>query len=74
MRQLEQRGPLPGHLESLFWLLPLASLAQCHVLFTLLSPDIVCLSAPDVTWANEGVTQMTNSYLITNCQCQGLIY
>ena len=70
MQQLEQRRPLPGHLESLFWLLPLASLAQCHVLFTLLSPDM----GKCVTWANEGVTQVTNSYLITNCQCQVLIY
>ena len=67
MQQLEQAGTIDWVTWGSCFGPDLLSLAQCHVLFTDIAPR-----APDVTWANEGLIEMTNSYLITNYQVPGV--
>ena len=74
MQQLEQRRPLPWSPGDL--VLVVTTSLTGSVSRVVYSPlpwhQIMCLSAPDVTRANEGMIEMTNSYLITNCQVPGV--
>ena len=70
-----ERGPLTGSPGGLV-LVVRALCSESHVLslmmFTLSWHPDHLFAGPDVTWANEGIIEMTNSYLITKCRVPGV--